>query len=134
MFLLIFRFWTATVLTFLKIGLKLLKDKALEIIPKYGRTEAQSWPQGSGKNNKILKHTSINTCLNTSKCCLQRYQDWFQFVIFLTRHIFAIFVPTCWLAFTRNIKFHISHLFSLRRFRTVETIPIYKSRDDGADM
>ena len=41
MSLLIFRFWTATVLTFLKNGLKLLKDKALEIIPKYGRTEAK---------------------------------------------------------------------------------------------
>ena len=41
MSLLIFRFSTATVLTFLKNGLKLLKDKALEIIPKYGRTEAK---------------------------------------------------------------------------------------------
>ena len=41
MSLLIFRFWTATVLTFLKNGLKLLKDKALEIIPKYGSTEAK---------------------------------------------------------------------------------------------
>ena len=30
MSLLIFCFWTATVLTFLKIGLKLLKDKALD--------------------------------------------------------------------------------------------------------
>ena len=40
MYLLIFRFWTATDLTFLKNVLKLLKDKALEIIPKYGRTKA----------------------------------------------------------------------------------------------
>ena len=38
---LILCFWKATVLTFLKSGLKLLKDKALEIIPKYGRTEAK---------------------------------------------------------------------------------------------
>ena len=38
---LIFCFWTATVLTFLKNGLKLLKDIALEILPKYGRTEAK---------------------------------------------------------------------------------------------
>ena len=45
MSLLIFRFWIAIVLTFLKNGLKLLKDKALEIIPKYGGTETQSWPQ-----------------------------------------------------------------------------------------
>ena len=44
MSLLIFCFWTATILTFFRNGLKLLKDKALEIIPEYGRTEAQSWP------------------------------------------------------------------------------------------
>ena len=41
MSLLIFRFWIATVLILLKNGLKLLKNKALEIIPKYGRTEAK---------------------------------------------------------------------------------------------
>ena len=40
MSLLIFRFSTTTALTFLKNGLKVLKDKVLEIIPKYGRTEA----------------------------------------------------------------------------------------------
>ena len=51
MSLLIFQFWTVTVLPSLKNGLKLLKDKVLEIVPKYGRTEAQSWPLGSGKNN-----------------------------------------------------------------------------------
>ena len=43
MSLLIFRFWTVAVLTFLKNGLKLLKGKAQEIIPNYGRTEAQRW-------------------------------------------------------------------------------------------
>ena len=37
--LLILHFWIATVLTFSKIDMKLLKDKALEIIPKYGRNE-----------------------------------------------------------------------------------------------
>ena len=42
MSLLIFPFWTATVLNFLKIGVKLLKDKAQEVIPKYRRTEVQS--------------------------------------------------------------------------------------------
>ena len=36
MSLLIFYFWTAAVLTFLRKGLKLLKDKSREIIPKYG--------------------------------------------------------------------------------------------------
>ena len=42
MSLLIFQFWTATVFTFLKDGLQLLKVKALKLIPKYERTEAQS--------------------------------------------------------------------------------------------
>ena len=31
-------------LLFLKNGLQLLKEKPLEMIPKYGRTEVQSWP------------------------------------------------------------------------------------------
>ena len=53
MSLLIFRFWTATGLTFffIKNDFNLLKEKALEMIPKYRRAEAQSWPQGSEKNN-----------------------------------------------------------------------------------
>ena len=38
----IFHLWTATVFTFLKDDLKLLKDKALEIVSKYGRNEAQN--------------------------------------------------------------------------------------------
>ena len=38
---LIICFWRATVLNFPKNDLKLLKDKALENIPKYGRTEAK---------------------------------------------------------------------------------------------
>ena len=37
----------------IKRGLKLLKEKALEMIPKNGRTEAQTWPQDSEKNNNI---------------------------------------------------------------------------------
>ena len=41
MSLLIFSFWRATVLTFLKNSLNWLKYKALEMIPKYGRTEAK---------------------------------------------------------------------------------------------
>ena len=45
MSLLIFRFWTATVLTLLKNGLKLLKDKDWKsyLNMPYGRTDAQSW-------------------------------------------------------------------------------------------
>ena len=38
---------------FFKKWLNVLKGKALEIIPKYGKTEAQSWPLGSGKNDDI---------------------------------------------------------------------------------
>ena len=52
---LIFCFWRATVLTFLKNGLKLLKDKALEIIPKYGRTEAKV---GLRAANRIIFETA----------------------------------------------------------------------------
>ena len=37
---LISHFWTATVLTFLKDSLVLLKEKARKMIIKYGRTEA----------------------------------------------------------------------------------------------
>ena len=39
---LIFCFWRATVVGFLKNGIRLLKVKALEIIPKYGGTEAKA--------------------------------------------------------------------------------------------
>ena len=42
--LLIFHFWTATVLILKKNSLELFKERALKMIPKYGRTEAQSWP------------------------------------------------------------------------------------------
>ena len=48
MSLMILCFWTATVLTFLRNGFKLLKDKALGI-PNYGRTEAQICPLGQRK-------------------------------------------------------------------------------------
>ena len=42
MSLLTFRFWTVTVVTFLKKNrLKSHKEKALEMVSKYGRTEAQ---------------------------------------------------------------------------------------------
>ena len=38
---------------FFKNGLKLLKDKALEIIPNFCKSGAQSWPQGRGKKKNI---------------------------------------------------------------------------------
>ena len=36
-----FHFWAATVLTFLKNSLELLKEKAIKMIPKHERTKAQ---------------------------------------------------------------------------------------------
>ena len=48
---LIICFLRAAVLTFLKNGLKLFKDKALEIIPKYRRTEAKV---GLGVGKRII--------------------------------------------------------------------------------
>ena len=44
-------FWRATVPAFLKNGLRLLKDKALESIPKYGRSEAEI---GLRAGNRII--------------------------------------------------------------------------------
>ena len=40
MSLLLLHFWTTTAFSFLKNGLKVLKEKALQIILKYRRTEA----------------------------------------------------------------------------------------------
>ena len=37
-------FGQAQPLLFLKNGLRLLEEKALEMLPKYGRAEEQSWP------------------------------------------------------------------------------------------
>ena len=48
---LIICFLRATVLTFLKNGLKLFKDKALETIPKYRRTGAKV---GLGVRKRII--------------------------------------------------------------------------------
>ena len=40
-------------LIFLKNNLHLLKEKAVKMIHKYGRSEAQSWPLGNVKNDNI---------------------------------------------------------------------------------
>ena len=37
--------------------------------------------------------------LYTSNCSLQCHKDWFYFVIFLRRHIFAMFIPSYQLVF-----------------------------------
>ena len=36
--------------------------------------------------------------------------------------------------YLKSLHLKISHLFSLRQFRTFQAIPIFKSRDDEADM
>ena len=46
-------FWQPQPLLFLKNGLHLLKEKALKMIHKYGRSEAPSWPLGNVKNDDI---------------------------------------------------------------------------------
>ena len=47
--------WTVTVITSSKKkqGKKLVKEKTLKMITKYGGTEAQSWHYGSENNNNI---------------------------------------------------------------------------------
>ena len=92
MSLLMFRFWTATVLTFLKNDLKLLKDKALEIIPKYGRTEV-----------KVGLRVAERIIFEALQLILALYFKMLSVALsglvlicnFLRRHIFAIFMPTC---------------------------------------
>ena len=93
MSLLIFRFWTATVLTFLKIGLKLLKDKALEIIPKYGRTEAKV---GLRVAERIIIFEVLQLILALYFKMLSVALSGLVLIRnFLRRHIFAILMPAC---------------------------------------
>ena len=90
---LIFCFWRATVLTFLKNGLKLLKDKALEIIPKYGRTEVKV-------GLRVVERIII---FETLQLIVAFYFKMLSVALsglilirnFLRRHVFAIFMPTC---------------------------------------
>ena len=57
---------------FIKKDLKLLKEKELGMIPEYERTEAQSLPLVSKKNNHIWNYTQ-KYLPYTSKFYLQRY-------------------------------------------------------------
>ena len=89
---LIFCFWRATVLTFLKNGLKLLKDKVLEIIPKYGRTEAKV---GLRVAERIIFETLQLILVLNFKMLSVALSGLVLIRIFLSRHVFAIFMPTC---------------------------------------
>ena len=37
----------------IKNGLQLLKEKALKMLPKYGKTETQNWLQGGEKKSNV---------------------------------------------------------------------------------
>ena len=90
---LIFCFWRATDLTFLKNGLKLLKDKELEIIPNHGRTEAKVdlWVA-----ERIIIFEALQLILALYFKMLSAVLSGLVLIrIFLRRHIFAIFMPTC---------------------------------------
>ena len=93
MSLLIFCFSRATVLIFLKNGLKFLKDKALEVIPKYKGTEAKV-------SLRVAERIII---FETLQLILALYFKMLSVALsglvlirnfFLRRHIFAIFMPT----------------------------------------
>ena len=71
--LLIFRFWTSTVLIFLvKMAFKLLKEKVLEMIPKYWKAQAQIWPEGNETNQNVvcsvIRIQNIYISLTNQKC------------------------------------------------------------------
>ena len=53
---LIFCFWRATVPAILKNGLKLLKEKALKMKPKFGRTEAKVGLRAVSRIIEIASH------------------------------------------------------------------------------
>ena len=90
---LIFCFWRATVVTFLKNDLKLLKDKALEIILKYGRTEAKV---GLRVAERIIIFEALQLILALYFKMLSVALSGLVLICnFLRRHIFAIFMPTC---------------------------------------
>ena len=89
---LIFCFWRTTVLTFFKNGLKLLKDKALEVIPKYGRTEAKV---GLRVAERIIIFEALQLILALYFKMLPAVLSGLVLIrIFLRRHIFATFMPT----------------------------------------
>ena len=130
---LIICFWRAAVLTFLKNGLKLLKDKALEIIPKYGRTEAKVALKVAGR---IIIFEALQLILafyfkmlSVAFSRLVLICNFFEdtYICHLHAYLLACF-------YEKNLKFLTSHIFSLRQFRTVKIILIRKSRDDGVDM
>ena len=90
---LIFCFWRATVITFLKNSLKFLKDKALRIILKYRITEAKF---GGRVADRIIIFERLELILVLYlKMLSAEFPRLVLFHYFFRRHIFAIFMPTC---------------------------------------
>ena len=87
----------------------LLKDKALEIIPKYGRTEAKV---GLRVAERIIIFEALQLILALYFKMLSVALSGLVLICnFLRRHIFAIFMPTCQLAFTRNTSNFTTHIY-----------------------
>ena len=76
----------------------MLKDKALEIIPKYGKAEAKVGPRVAERMIfealQLILALYFKMSVALSGLVLIR--------IFFRRHIFVIFMPTSYLTFTRN--------------------------------
>ena len=104
--------WTATALSFFKKNsLQLLKEKALKMIPEYGRTEAQSWPQGGGKNLK-LHHISINTTLYVKMLCVALSGLFLICNSFQETQFYQlqVYFPACF--YEIHIKFYLISIFT----------------------
>ena len=83
----------STVLTFLKNGLKLLKDKAFEIIPKYRRTEVKV-DHGVAERIIIFEILQLILALYFKMLSIE-LSGLVLIHNFSGRHIFAIFMPSC---------------------------------------
>ena len=71
----------------------MLKDKALEIIPKYGRTESKV---GFRVAERIIIFEALQLILALYFKMLSVVLSGLVLIrIFLRRHIFAIFMPIC---------------------------------------
>ena len=108
MSLLIFCFWRAPVFTFVKNGLKLLKDKALEITPKYRRTEAKV---GLRVAERIIFETLQLILVLYFKMLSVALSGLVLIRIFLRRHICHLHANLLACFYEKHIKFLTSHIY-----------------------
>ena len=106
------------------------------MIPEYGKGEAQSWLQGTEKNNNIWNCITLLLTLalyfkmfSVALSGLVLICNFFEETFLLSLGLLAnsLLKDTSWISY-------IPHLFSLRPFQTVETTPVCKSRDDRTYM